>query len=262
MTTGVNIYSVDEKRHYLLDEQRHYPKAPITEAVIDLRVELPGDVTVEDLANADPSMEGGYPTRRNHVAIEGRMDFGEQVESAVQQAHVGYVFLSEDERQIFQARLDGFTFSRLAPYDRWEAFSDETRRLWDKYREVARPEWVTQIGVRYINRLDLPMPMRDLRDFLRTFPEISTDLPQELNGYLMQLQVPQEDLEATLFLNQALVPPPNPQVASVLLDIGLFRQTGRLTDEEEMWALLAEFRIRKNEVFEACITNNTRELLY
>ncbi len=245
-----------------MDQQIRYPNAPITEAVIDLRVESSDDLTVEDLVRVDPGVEGGYPTHQEQVAFEGRMDFGEQVESSTQRTHTGYVFFSEDGKQIFQARLDGFTFSRLAPYDRWQTFSDEARRLWAVYRGVAQPSKVTHVSVRYINRLDLPMPMRDLADFLRTVPEISSDLPQTMIGYLMQLQIPIEDLEATLLLNEALVPPPSPQVASVLLDISLVKQIEHAIDEKELWALLSEFRVRKNRAFEACITNNTRELFY
>jgi len=253
---------VDKQKYHFVDEQRHYPNAPITEAIIDLRVELPDSVTVEELADVNPGEEGGYPNQRNHIAIEGHMDFGEQVGSTARQIHMGYLFLDEDEKQIFQARLDGFSFSRLAPYDRWETFSEEARRLWNEYRAVAQPYKINSVGLRYINRLDLPMPMRDLKDFLRTVPEVSSDLPQELNGYLMQLQIPQEDLGATLLLNEALVPPPEPQVSSVLLDISIVQQAEHSLEEEDLWEVLAEFRVRKNRVFEACITNNTRELFY
>src|SRR5207253_4384748 len=102
--------------------------------------------------------------------------------------HIGYTFTSSDGLQAFQSRLDGFTFSRLAPYNGWESFCSEARRLWNIYREVTQPQAVTRAAVRYINRLDLPLPIRDLKDYLRTVPEVSPDLPQGLSGYFMQLQ--------------------------------------------------------------------------
>jgi uncharacterized protein (TIGR04255 family) len=115
--------------------------------------------------------------------------------------------------------------------------------------------------VRYINRLDLPLPLEDFKDYLRTVPEVSSDLPQGLSGLLMQLAIPQEDIGALLLLNEALLPSPDPDTVSILLDIDLFRELETSIDEEELWRTLDQFRVRKNYVFEACITERTKELI-
>ncbi len=245
----------------LVSDRAPYTKAPITEALIDIRVALPDGTTVADLARVNIGEEMGYPHRRNRFAVEGQIAIGEQVGTAARQTHIGYDFVSDDERQIAQVRSDGFTFSRLAPYDRWETFRAEANRLWKLYRDVANPINVTRVAVRYINRLDLPVPMDDFKDYLRTVPEVSPDLPQELNGLLMQLAIPQEDIGALVLLNEALIPPPNADTASILLDISLSRELETSVDEEELWNLLDQFRERKNKVFEACITERTRDLI-
>lgn len=245
----------------LVSDRTSYAKAPITEALIDIRVALPDETTVADLARVEVGEEVGYPQRRNRFAIEGQIAIGEQIGTTARQMHVGYDFVSGDERQTVQVRLDGFTFSRLAPYDRWETFREEAHRLWKLYRAVANPISVTRVAVRYINRLDLPVPMDDFKDYLRTVPEVSPDLSQELSGLLMQLAIPQEDIGALLLLNEALLPPPNPDTASILLDIDLFRELETSVEEEELWRLLDQFRDRKNKVFEACITERTRNLI-
>lgn len=245
----------------LVSDRAPYTKAPITEALIDIQVELPDGTTVADLARVSIGEEIGYPQRRNRFSLEGQIVFGEQVGTSTSQRQVGYDFLSGDERQIVQVRTDGFTLSRLAPYDRWKTFRAEAYRLWELYRDVANPINVTRVAVRYINRLDLPLPMDDLKDYLRTVPEVSPDLPQELNGLLMQLAIPQEDIGALVLLNEALIPPPNADTASVLLDINLFRDIETSIEEVELWNLLDQFRERKNKVFEACITERTRDLI-
>jgi len=244
----------------LVAENAPYPRAPITEALIDIRVTLPERMTVADLAHVNIGEDVGYPQRRNQFAGEARIDIGEQLGTSTRQSHVGYTFASSDERQIVQVRLDGFTFSRLAPYDRWESFREEARHLWTLYRSVAEPASIVRVAVRYINRLDLPLPMDDLTDYLRTVPEVSSDLPQSLGSYLMQLEIPQEDMGASVLLNEALLPPKDADTASILLDIDLFRPLETPIGEEELWNLLDQFRVRKNEVFEACITERTREL--
>ena len=240
----------------------HYSHSPLTEAVIDLRVKLPKEVQLETLASIQSAREEDYPTRQNRIAVEGQFTTDLNAPPATaSRTHIGYSFTSVDKRQVVQARLDGFTFSRLAPYENWESFRDEARQWWDIYRTMVKPEEVVRVAVRYINRLDFPLPLKDFADYLRTVPEVSPELPQLLSNYFMQLQIPQEDLKGMLILNQTIVPPPDADVVSILLDIDLFREDDIPDKENEMWQFFEQLRIRKNEVFEACITERTRGLI-
>jgi len=242
--------------------QRHYPHAPITEAVIDLRVELAMDITVADLEKVQVGQENAYPTKLKRNVAMGQMQMqpGQQVSAAATARQVGYVFKSRDEKQIFQGRLDGFTMSRLAPYECWETFRDEARRQWDIYRAAVSPQRVVRVAVRYINRIDIPLPLRDFKDYVRTVPEVSPDLPQGLAGYFMRLDIPMEDIKSRCLLNEAMVEPAAPNVVSVILDIDVFRTEDVPTEESTLWGFIEELRSRKNSVFEACITDKAREL--
>jgi uncharacterized protein (TIGR04255 family) len=157
--------------------------------------------------------------------------------------------------------VNGFTFSRLAPYQTWDQLRNEAKTLWDSYRQIVGALPVVRIGLRYVNQLDLPVPMRDFRDYIRLYPEISSDLTQLLAGFFLQVQIPQEDLGAMLILNEAMVPPSGPNVVSVVLDIDVFKQGLKLESDDDVWNTMDAFRLRKNLIFEGCITNNTRELI-
>jgi uncharacterized protein (TIGR04255 family) len=193
----------------------------------------------------------------------GEVSIGPNAESSARHMQVGHMFVSEDEKQIFQARMDGFTFSRLAPYDRWEPFQAEAQRLWEIYRRHVEPTAIIRAAVRYINRLDLPFPFVELKDYLRTTPEVSPDFPRgALSGYVMQLHIPQDDIGAMLILSQALVPPPEgTEITSVLLDIDLFKEISTAVDEDTLWEVFETLHARKNVLFEACITDLTREVI-
>lgn len=116
------------------------------------------------------------------------------------------------------------------------------------------------MAVRYINQIDIPLDgLRDFRDFLRTFPEVSSDLPQALSGFFMQLRIPLEP-DTVLVLTQTLVPPRDALVVSVILDFDVFKQDLSLTSEDEVWSLLEVLRDKKNECFEGCITRRARAL--
>ena len=239
----------------------HYPNAPLTEAILDIRVKLPSQITPAKLKSVQVGEKERYPQQEKGLLFVGEMSMGEQVGASAKQALKGYRFISQGKRQIFQARFDGFTFNRLAPYETWETFRDEARRLWNVYRSIAKPQNITRLALRYINRLDLPFPLNDLKDYLRTTPEISPNMSQTLSGYFMQLQLPQPDIGAMLCLNQTLIPPPGPNLVSVILDFDLFCQENVPGSEQDIWKQFEVLRNRKNEVFEACLTNKTRKLI-
>ncbi len=244
-----------------MQSRKHYSRPPITEAVIDLRVELPDEVTLDTLKRLHLNVEADYPNRQEFLIIQGQMTAGASVGATASQTQVGYGFSSRDQKMFFQARLDGFSFSRLAPYDCWEAFRDEAQRLWSIYRSATQPKAITRQAVRYINRLDIPLPIGDLKDYLRTVPEVSPDLSQGLSGYFMQLQIPQEDINGMLVLNEAIAPPLQPDVVSVILDIDLFRERNISDDEAGIWEFMEQLHARTDRIFEACITERTRELI-
>lgn len=237
-----------------------YPHAPLTEAVIDVRIEPSAKVGLDDLARIQRGEEGAYPTRKTYTVVQGQISAGGQVGASASQTPTGYVFVSRDEKQILQARMDGFAFSRLEPYQQWETFRDEARRLWTKYRSIAEPERITRAAVRYINRLDLPLPFNDFREFLRLAPDVPPELPQGLSAFLSRLAIPLEDVGATLLLTETLVPPAEESLVSIVLDIDIFQEFASPLSEEDLWEFFEKLRTKKNQAFEACITDQMRRL--
>ncbi len=243
------------------EPRQHYPKAPITEAVIDLRVNLPEKIVLGNLLEAYAEEKDRYPRRSKHFVFEGKMSAGELVAASASQKEVGHVFMSQDGHQVFQAGLDGFSFSQLASYDRWETFSGEARRLWGIYRSMAQPELIKRLAVRYINRIDIPLPVKDFKDYLRTLPEVSPEMDQGLSNFFMKLQIPRPEIKSTLVIQEAIIPPPNPSVVSILLDIDLYREVDVPNEETKIWDFFEDLRKSKNQVFEACITDQVRGLI-
>jgi uncharacterized protein (TIGR04255 family) len=238
----------------------YYENAPITEALLDIKVELPGTLSLQVLESIHNRVRDKYPGKANRNYVESQFSVGDQVSATAKQTPMGFAFSSQDGKQVFQARRDGFTFSRLRPYGNWAELRDEGRRLWNIYREIVNPERITRVAVRYINQIDIPGPAIDYKDYFRTTPEVSPSLPQGLSGFFMQLQFPQPDFEGLLILTQTAVPPPHPDTSSVVLDLDVFKAVTESPSDAEVWDLLERLRNRKNEFFEGSITDRTREL--
>lgn len=238
----------------------HYEKAPIIEALIDVRIEPSGGTTLGQLESIHPLIKSKYPIKTTRAYVQSEFSFGTKVGAVANQRAIGFGFSSQDGRQILQARLDGFTFSRLKPYGSWPELRDEAHRLWDIYRGSITLEKITRIAVRYINQIDIPIRQIDYKDYFRTIPEVSPTLPQALSGFFMQLHFPQTDFGGNLILTQTAVPPPGPDTNSLILDLDVFKQETETRSDEEVWNLLETLRERKNEFFEGCITDKARAL--
>ena len=112
-----------------------------------------------------------------------------------------------------------------------------------------------------MNRLDFPLPVKDFSDYLRTAPQLSTDLPQGLSAYFMQLQLPMPDIRGACIINQTIIEPPvKPNTVPLVLDIDVFRAEDLPTSEAQLWEQLEQLRHAKNFVFESCITDEARRL--
>lgn len=239
----------------------HYSKAPITEAIIDVRASLAADVTLSDIERLGHEGLPDYPNRKSRILTEASMHGGAEVEATVKQTHVGFVYTSLADPYVVQLRLDGFTLSRLAPYVDWGTFRSEAQRLWRLYAAALRPQVVTRLAVRYINRLDVAALRFELGDYLGAFPQLPSGIGGLMSGFVMHLEISQPDVDATLLLNIATAEPTSPELASILLDIDVFREAELRDDDDGIWEILDRLRVRKNEVFESCITQKTRELI-
>ncbi len=135
----------------------------------------------------------------------------------------GYLLHTADEKQVFQARMDGFSFNRLKPYETWEALRDEAKRLWGLYEEVASPE-IQRIGLHYINKIDIPMPVRDFKDYLAAGPPVPEGRPQGVNSFFTRVVIAEPKFQATAIITQAFEQIVDPNFLPLYLDIDVSKQ--------------------------------------
>src|SRR5262249_27311401 len=241
--------------------------APITEAVLDISVDLPGNVKLDDLAAMQRDIRDRYPNRRTRKRIEGMVDIQGEGQVKVSTSPVtedGYVFLSRDGTRLVLPRLGGFSFHQLKTYDTWEALRDEAKEHWERYVEITKPKNVNRIALRYINRMEIPLPIRDFRDYVRIGPDIgAAGVPQGVQNFFMRLEIPYPD-GALAIITETIQPPPEDPTASVrlplILDIDAIRGDKFNPPFTEIWEKFEELRQMKNDIFFSSITPLAEEL--
>lgn len=242
---------------------RQYPNAPINEAIFDLRVTLPEDVSGEYLAALALDEAETYPNRQPQ--FHNRVQWTAGQPPAQSSIVVGYACRSADDLQVVQTNLEGFTFSRLRPYQDWSTFSTEAFRLWQGYATTVRPRVIKRIALRYINQINLGNTGEarvDLSTYVLTRPEVAPLLPQDMQGYFLNVQLSLRENGPRAQLIETVVEPET-DMLGLVLDIDVSWEEDLVFDGDTLEKLrerFAELRDCKNAVFEASITDAAREL--
>lgn len=246
-----------------MTEYPHLTKAPIKEALIDIRIKIKEDLNVEQIGSFYNFISDQYPNKQERRSLESRFEIkkGEPLSAIIGEDKVeGYAYVSTDETQVVQVRLDGFTFSRLKPYEKWELLRDEARRLWQRYAEITSPE-IIRVALRYINRIEISEPRVDFKDYLTAPPIIPKGLPQGVSSFLTRLVIPELSMGVTCIVTQALEQIVDPNLIPIILDIDVFKYNPDGISEEEAWKLIEGLHHLKNKIFFESITEKLKEQL-
>ncbi len=246
-----------------MTEHPNLRRAPITEALIDFRVEPDPALAVEDLRKLSEALGAeAYPEVREQRAVNAMLQLESDSEplSVSSQDHIGFALKSADQLRVVQAQRGGFTFSRLPPYANWEDLIGGARFAWEKYVQIAKPRRVTRLAVRTINRIDLPQPTGELREWIRIVPDIPAALPQSISEMFVRFVVPVPAEQAVVILTEVIPAfAANAGRLSAILDVDVFREAEFPVDDG-LWAALSPLRRVKNDFFFQCLTPRTLEL--
>jgi len=231
----------------------HLSKAPIVEAVIDFRVKLPSEFKLDVFQSLRAQLTQDYPRFEEQQIVQQmiKQEAGSAAEVSTRFSGIhGYRFLSGDGKNVVQLRRDGFTFSRLTPYTRWEEVFAEAWRLWLLYVDAARPVEVSRIAVRYINRMLFPLPFTNPEDYLKAPPVTADGWPTEMSAFLSRVVMHEAKSEVSVNVIQALEPQvPGQSDISIIFDIDAYEDISLPSDDVTIAERFGKLREMKNRVF-------------
>ena len=248
-----------------MTEPEHLARAPIVEAALAIGATFANPVDQETLASFQGRLGGRYPNKEVRISWTGQVkvtpDAAPQFALAPGSGPAGYLFKTADAKQGVQALKDGFSFSRFRPYQDWDTFSKEARDLWERFAVLTKPEKVHRIGLRYINRLELPLPFGDFKEYLLTVPEIAPELPQALASFFFRVVMPLDDLKAFGTITETTVEAEATKaVVPVILDVDVFRTGTFPTAADKLWPSFDQLRVAKNRLFFKSLTDKAKDL--
>lgn len=246
-----------------------YARPPITEAVIEFRFDPV--ISQDALGEFVRDVQGQYPTAEQsyEVTVELKVPAsgGEPVATPEMEL-AGYKITGRDETDLILLAADRIATVRLAPYCGWEQFLEITQNNYALLRNISGYRKIVRVATRYINRIDIPVARSDsiwtsksinTTEYLLLEPQIPKIIPK-ISSFSSQFVGFVPEIHGKVLVNAGIVSSPLIDHVSLLLDIDLFKDQNLPQKENELWDLLAAFRIQKNILFEAFVTDKAREL--
>ncbi len=240
---------------------RIYENPPLIEALCEFRFEpsQPWDWTIPGLVYDKVKSE--YPKKRQQNIVE--VELRAEQEELAQRLKGGIArmqFLRPDEQALIQVGPDLLTVNHLKPYPTWQAFKARIVHALKIYREVANPKGIRRIGLRYINKIEIPEQGVAIEDYLLAVPKVPEAVPQIFATFVQRVEIPFEQANGMLVLQSGTVRDEHRGGTVFMLDLDFFTlQADKLTLDSAMeWVENAHGQVERT--FEACVTDKARAL--
>lgn len=180
--------------------ERSYRRPPVVEALCEVYFD---DSTWDDTIPGAfyERVKAEFPTRRQREIQEAQIAFGRDTASAgVQRLPPWMQFLTEKGDLMIQVAENLLVVNQMRPYPHFEEWVTVVDRALATYREVAQPQKVARVGLRYINRIEIPSSRVELEDYFTIYPRLPETLGNTHGTFLVRVQIPQRDEGHTMLI--------------------------------------------------------------
>lgn len=258
------LFPVQETHHRLLIMLEPFPQfksPPIKEAIFGITFkEAVEGYRLTQFLNTDIVKER-FPNIIPGMMLEVSAD---EKTAGIKTAHkpAGYQLRSANENsRLLDIKPTQLTYHNLTKYDGWDVMIEELKGLWSAFCLSVGKTQLSQLSVRYINHIMLPLPMSNgFGEYIKLLPQVPEGISPTLNNFFLQINIPVADDAHATATETILGPQPGGNKLDFLLDLIVVKNGNFDCNETEMWDAFIELRAHKNNLFSSCITEKTKEL--
>lgn len=241
---------------------RLYNKPPLVETVCEFQfVGKEWDWTLPGLVYQE--IKEKFPKKRQANVLE--VELNAQEADGKPQLKGGSVarmqFLRADGSALVQIGPHLLAVNHLAPNPHWEDVKPLIFEMFETYQRIAHPAGFKRIGLRYINRIEIPEASFNFSDYFNFLPAIPKEIPaSDFGSLFMRIELPYLKDNGRLFLTLGTAPDVKPETNVFILDLDFFTHipSELALDGVQGWIETAHQHIET--AFEACLTDKLREL--
>lgn len=256
-----------------MTERRRYRYPPIEEALCEFGF-APG-------ADWDPTIPGklqvalgdeysGKPREQRTVQVGLHLQKDKSADLQYDEGVTKVQLLTNSGTRIVGVGPDVLSIHMLRPYqdpldsekEGWEEFRLRIIGALEAYRQVASPNAVNRVGVRYINKIVIPLNSAGanirVEDYLKcAYLEIE-GLPEDYENFVSRVEYVYDD-GARLVLTYGLLSAASNRL-ECLLDLDVIWHTEPLDDWGTPFNIADDLHERAGSAFEAVLTDKARDL--
>lgn len=236
---------------------------PIQEAIFVITFKEPIPASSLESFKETEFVQKKFPIAHKGVVIDIEIGAFPVSDKAAVQKHKneGYLLKSpEIPNRLIQVQTTHLSYHNLTKYDGWESMISELKELWQVFCGSVGKNMLSQLGVRYINNIKLPLPFvpgHGLQDYTKFLPGIPKTVTTSIDNFFIQIKFGEKGLRAEITETVLGV---KDDKLSLILDLNVFKKGDFLCNESDMWDSFNELREYKNKVFFNCITEKTENL--
>jgi uncharacterized protein (TIGR04255 family) len=246
--------------------ERGYARPPVVEAVVGITFTDP--VTDAALATVDRRFGKHYPVHQPADNISFVLDAviqnGKSISHNAQKSVVhGHRRSTVEMDEVSTLQPNAIAVAQLAPYKGWDAFIARVERDLGLYRRSTKFREIQRIGVRYINRIDLPAEgnVIEQEKYLNVYPQVPDGLGPMLS-YSMEASFSLDDIGCVATLRTMPMPSPTLGHASFVIDLDVFAANNLPQSDAAVMSLLNNIRTEKNRIFELSVKQLARDNIF
>ena len=239
---------------------RKYKNPPLIEALCGIQFEPDAswDLAIPGLVYEEVKKD--FPKRRPVKVIEGNLTADQEGVKQQMRTTERIQFLRDDRKVLIQVGPNFLSVNHLKPYSTWVEFLPLIQQGFDVYRRIAKPKGIQNIGLRYINRIEIPVQEIKIEDYLQFYPFLGKQLPQEHGPFIAGIQLSHQNSRDILKMELANAEVDRPGLIAMILDLDYsLAQSRKITFDNVLeWIQIAHQHIK--DTFEACLTDRLRQI--
>ncbi|MCI0504758.1 MAG: TIGR04255 family protein [Gammaproteobacteria bacterium] len=242
---------------------------PIIEALLEIRFNPNKDIKIsklEEFANSLTNYPNKKPVESQRFEFMYLKEAGQQHKFDAHPS--GFKMHNAQNNRIVIGEIDKLVVSFLPPYESWPSLKDTTRDIFNKYIGFVPQTQISRIGMRYINKLKLPLTDDfNFQNYITTFqplPKYNDELPNKLAKFETFVVVPLEDIGCTSTIRQVTLDAeeetPGPAYLPFILDVDIFQI--KLQEDikgNDIWETFNKMREKRNAIFFGSLTDAALE---
>jgi uncharacterized protein (TIGR04255 family) len=239
------------------DQITQYNKPPIIEAIIAVHFSTP--LTMKEIETFARKIKKSFPSNEEQIAVNI------QAKPRPTTQKIGHKLSNADRTRYIMLQPSQFGVIQQAPYSGWDTFYNEAHAHWQALKKIIKHKAIARVSTRYINRIDIPAAVGTFIDLNQYF-SVGLSLPKyaetmALQNFYLNCSLLHSNTQFTNILQFVAVQSPLIDHMSFTIDIDVVTPMNAVPqNDEELWKLINSLRAYKDDLFEACITDETRKL--